>query len=225
MSEQANEFQVPTQRIHRSQINFHPKNPRGLDKAARKKLKANIKAGKVVSTLTWNKRSSFVIGGNQRLSVMDELKGTLDYHLDVSVVDLDETKEMELLIHLNNMAAQGHWDVDLLTESLKLPGLDLEATSWDKTDLALILPDLQLESLPFQTPDPAQADIERIAKMKEERKGHKQREQQADRSEFYLVAVFGNGEELAKFKGAVGVADSERFIDGKRLADLMGLEM
>ena len=63
--------------------------------------------------IIWNPRTNRVVGGHQRLSVEEHLGRA---EVDVSVVDLDETREKELNLILNK--AQGAWDDVKLQELL-----------------------------------------------------------------------------------------------------------
>lgn len=58
-----------------------------------------------------------LVGGHQRLSVIDDLEhaaGRDDYSITVDVVDIDPIEERELNVALNNQEAQGQFDFELL---------------------------------------------------------------------------------------------------------------
>lgn len=114
-------------RVHRSEINPAPYNPRAIDPYAFRKLKANLKAGKIglLEPLIWNERTGNLVGGHQRLRALDELNGSTDYHLDVSCVSLDPVTEQEQNIALNNPDMQGRYAVNLLDEILKKNNSDI----------------------------------------------------------------------------------------------------
>src|SRR4051812_18566168 len=82
-----------TERVHRRDLKNAPYNPRKIDEHARKKLKAIVKRDGLIQTLTWNKRTGNLVGGHQRISLIDELEGTDDYFLDVAAIDVDLKKE------------------------------------------------------------------------------------------------------------------------------------
>jgi ParB-like chromosome segregation protein Spo0J len=61
----------------------------------------------------WNERTGNLIGGHQRLKVLKE-RG--DGEVEVSVVDLDKTKEKALNLALNKIS--GDWDYPKLKDVL-----------------------------------------------------------------------------------------------------------
>lgn len=104
-----------TREIHRRQIKSVNYSPRTLTPEQREKLLASLKEFGLVNSLVWNPRTGNLIGGNQRLEIIDSLSGTGDdYSLTVDVVDLDEDREKALSIILNARAAQGDFDETLL---------------------------------------------------------------------------------------------------------------
>ena len=105
-----------TMKIHRSEIQEAFYNPRKISDENRKKLKKAIKENGLVMPLVWNKRTGNCVSGHQRLSILDELNKTQDYQIEVAVIDVDEQKEVELNIFLNNQSAMGEWDTDLLID-------------------------------------------------------------------------------------------------------------
>lgn len=113
------------EKIHQSQINPAPYNPRKDLKpgdAQYEQLKRSIAIFDSVEPLIWNKRSSNLVGGHQRYKVLLE-RG--DTHFEVSVVDLDEPHEKALNIALNKIT--GEWDIPKLKELL----VDLDNGSFD----------------------------------------------------------------------------------------------
>lgn len=96
--------------ITRAGIRNAPYNPRRITEDARARLKAKIEVVGLVNTFVWNRRTGNLVGGHQRLSILDELEGNQDYTLTVSVVDVDEREEKELNVFLNNTATMGDWD-------------------------------------------------------------------------------------------------------------------
>lgn len=101
--------------MHRSELKKHPLNPRRITAEAKRRLKDGLERFGLVSPLIFNRKTGLLVGGHQRLACMDDIEGTKDYSLKVAVVDIDETKEKELVVFLNNTSAQGFWDeTDLL---------------------------------------------------------------------------------------------------------------
>ena len=106
------------------------------DKEYEKLRKSIIEFGYVDSVI-WNKRTGRVVGGHQRLKVLEELGYE---EIDVSVVDLDEQKEKALNIALNKI--EGDWDKaklkDLLLD-LDTGDFDLELTGFDEKEIEKLL--------------------------------------------------------------------------------------
>ena len=83
-----------------------------------------------VEPLVWNERTGNLVGGHQRLAVLQACGAT---EIDVSVVDLPPDKEKALNLALNKIA--GRWDESalaaLLDDLLKTPDLDFDLTGFD----------------------------------------------------------------------------------------------
>lgn len=119
----SNQFErfVP-KRISRTQIESAPYNPRKITPAAKRQLRDNIERVGLVEPLIWNKRTGNLVGGHQRLSILDGLHGgQTDYKLTVSEVDLDPKDEKIQNVFLNNPGSQGTYDptkmADLLVDT------------------------------------------------------------------------------------------------------------
>ena len=74
-------------------------------------LRRSIKTYGMIIPVVWNERTNRVVGGHQRLTVLENEGET---EVDVSVVDLDETQERQLNVALNKV--EGGWDNDKLAE-------------------------------------------------------------------------------------------------------------
>lgn len=98
-------------RIERKRIaemNRAPYNPRVELKpgdAEYESLARSIDQFGLVLPIIWNERTNNVVGGHQRLTVLEH-RGEAE--VDVSVVDLDETAEKQLNIALNKI--NGSWE-------------------------------------------------------------------------------------------------------------------
>lgn len=77
------------------------------------KIKRSLEAFEQVEPLVWNQRTGNLVGGHQRLTVMQDMGYT---EVDVTVVDLDEAQEKQLNVTLNKV--RGRWDFDKLAELL-----------------------------------------------------------------------------------------------------------
>lgn len=129
------EFRV----IHRRELKNAPYNPRVIDPVALNRLRDSIRRTKgLVEPPVWNKRTGRIVGGHKRLEALDILKGTDDYTLTVSVVDLSESEEIELNIALNNPNLQGTYDLELLDELLSRSDVEIGNTGFDYTSLEIL---------------------------------------------------------------------------------------
>lgn len=77
------------------------------------KIKRSIEAFDMVEPLVWNERTGNLVGGHQRLTVLEDMGRT---EVEVSVVDLPLEKEKQLNVTLNKV--RGRWDFDKLEELL-----------------------------------------------------------------------------------------------------------
>jgi ParB-like chromosome segregation protein Spo0J len=125
-------------------------NPRVLLKPADpeyKRLKKAIDTFGMVEPIIWNKRSGNLVGGHQRLSIL-EARGDTD--VEVSTVDLSDREEKALNIALNKQG--GTWDREQLGQLLK--ELNVDAFDMDLTGFG---PE---ELMTFQPPKFGPADAE-----------------------------------------------------------------
>ena len=88
------------------------------------KLKKSIQEFGYVEPVIWNKQTGNVVGGHQRLKVMQNLGYT---EVDCVVLYIDVDKEKALNIALNKIS--GDWDMPLLTDLLK----DIKESDFDVT--------------------------------------------------------------------------------------------
>ena len=129
------------QKVHRSEIKPAEYNPRKITDEAKRKLALSLTEFDLVEPLVWNQRSGNLVGGHQRLFILDERNGS-DYEVDVSVVDLPPAKEKALNVALNNQNMAGEWDFpklkDLITE-IDTGELDIEITGFNYEELEKII--------------------------------------------------------------------------------------
>ncbi|MFA6168689.1 MAG: ParB/RepB/Spo0J family partition protein [Gemmatimonadaceae bacterium] len=140
--------------VSRADINPAPYNPRVLSADAEARLRKSLDAFGLADLPVWNRRTKNLVGGHQRVRILDAKHGT-DYAIRVTVVDLDDANEKALNVALNNPAMQGTWDegmlATVLTELQALPAFDIELTGFALPDIHDILVDagaLPQESAP-----------------------------------------------------------------------------
>ena len=97
------------------------------------KLRKSIAEFDMVEPLVWNKRTGNLVGGHQRLKILKEMGIN---QVEVSVVDLDATKEKALNLALNKIS--GEWDMPMLKdllEELDTGDMDMEITGFDLKEI------------------------------------------------------------------------------------------
>lgn len=94
-------------------------------------LRRSITTYGLIIPVVWNKRTNRVVGGHQRLTVLENEGET---EVDVSVVDLDETQERQLNVALNKV--EGGWDEEKLGDLLAELGEDATLTGFTQQEIA-----------------------------------------------------------------------------------------
>ena len=124
-----------------NRINPAPYNPRQDLKPgdhAYDNLKRSILEFGAVEPLVWNQRTNTLVGGHQRLKVLQELGYE---QVEVVVVDLPLEKEKALNLALNKI--QGGWDDDklsrLLEELTALPDFDVSVSGFELPEISELL--------------------------------------------------------------------------------------
>lgn len=183
--------------LKRSQIHFHPRNPRTIDDKGRKALKRSMKNFGILGGIIVNKRNNYVIvGGNQKVAIMDETQKydpenpDTDYILRVEVTDMDDKTELEALTALNNPTIGGKYDFQKLAELI--PDIDYKNAGLTEEDLSMIGVDYlfqteeenrlsdELDSMMAQVDAEHQKDL---ARQREQREAIRQAQQQAEEAQ------------------------------------------
>lgn len=103
------------------------------------KLKRSIEQFGYVEPVIWNKTTSHVVGGHQRLKVLLDMGIT---EVECVVVEMDEEKEKALNIALNKIS--GDWDKDklaLLITDLQGADFDVSLTGFEPAELDALFKD------------------------------------------------------------------------------------
>lgn len=211
--------------IDRSQILNAEYNPRVITDAAKRKLKTGIKKLGMLGPIIWNKLSGNIVGGHQRVSIMDTLEGSKNYRLTVSAVGLTPKQEREANLLLNNASAMGEFDLGKLEEMLKFPELDVEATGWDHADVFKLFGDNVLED-DESAEENAKAAQELADRARKTHDALKKVEDDKDRNDndgFFLVVVFKDYDARLAFTNAVGWEDN-RYQSAEDLKALLKLD-
>lgn len=203
--------------VKRSDLTGAPYNPRVIGETEKRKLRRGLKKHGMVSPITWNKRTGRIVGGHQRIEQLDALAGSQNYSLSVAAIDVDETKEKEINLLLNNPEAQGDWNLDGLKDVLK-SGLELEGAGFERDDLfRLFGEDILAVQRQEEELDQLADKVRNFSKMYDELE-----KANTDRAstDFYLVVVFRNEPEREKFLTDAGLL-SNRYQSGDDLRRML----
>lgn len=201
--------------IARAQIHNAVYNPRVISAAAKKKLKVGLQKLGLLQPLVWNQRSGNLVGGHQRLEILDKLaNGKEGYQLEVAAVDLNHAQEVEANILLNNPETHGEWDLEKLDQAMRTEGLRLDATGFDMGDIFQVLGEspftVEHATEVAELADKHRSTTEAIdsvtASLSENRDDH----------DFYVVVVFKDPQERSEFLAKLELPDNA-FQDGRSL--------
>ena len=223
--------------LNRSAIHFADYNPRKLSEESRKTLKRGIMKFGLVGGIVVNKRTGLtVVSGHQRLTVMDELQKfpENDYRIRVDVIDVDEKREKELNILMNNPNAQGSWDYDALARlvpdidykdagltdaDLNMIGCDFLLQTEEENSLADALEEMMQPVTERKEAEKAARQLERaekVAHMKDVKQQVKEQAQEtAANMDAYLMLSFDTWEAKAAFCERFGYDPNMKFIKGE----------
>ena len=218
----ATKFQrFEVRQVRRGVIKNADYNPRVISGEARKRLKRKIRKAGLVEPLIWNETTGNLVGGHQRLSILDELEGRSDYELTVSVVRLDAAAEKKLNVFLNNASAMGEWDEERLADIVKEFEDAPEDLGFDLADLNVVFEDGELGGLFDDRNETATADIEKIREMKEIRKKHRRQSDETESGDHYAVLVFSSERKRDGFLKRCGFEKGQRFVNGEEMMRLL----
>lgn len=116
---------------------YNPRKDLQPGDAEYEKLKRSLTEFGYVEPVIWNQTTGNIVGGHQRLKVLEDLGHE---HVDVIVVELDETREKALNIALNKIS--GEWDeskLALLIADLDASDFDAELTGFDDAEIAQLI--------------------------------------------------------------------------------------
>lgn len=213
--------------IDRRKIKNAPYNPRTIDKQARAKLLKSLKKIKLVQPVVWNVRTGNLVGGHQRLSVLDDLEGSQEYLLTVARVDVDDKTEREINIALNNQSIQGAWDEELLENLLKESealgaALEAELMGFDDTELKSLLGQEIFGGLDHTATTKDKEVLDKIAGAKER---SREKEATDNDANHYLVVVFTTTGRMNAFRRALKLPADEQYVDGEKMAAAAGVNL
>ena len=100
-------------------------------------LRRSITTYGLLIPVIWNKQTNNVVGGHQRLTVLENEGET---EVDVSVVDLDPMQERQLNVALNKI--EGGWDEEKLGALLAELGEDATLTGFNQQEIDSLTNDI-----------------------------------------------------------------------------------
>lgn len=118
---------------------YNPRKDLKPGDAEYEKLKRSIEQFGYVEPVIWNKTTSRVVGGHQRLKVLIDMDIN---EVDCVIVELDENKEKALNVALNKIS--GEWDKDklaLLITDLQAEDFDVSLTGFDAAEIDALFKD------------------------------------------------------------------------------------
>lgn len=204
--------------VHRSQINEAAYNPRYMPDSARRRLSGGLGKLGLLEPLVWNERTGNLVGGHQRLSILDAKAKSKNYRITVSAVDLSPAEERAANVLLNNPEAQGQWDFEKFEAMVtdKDDPLDLEAAGLNPGDVFQLFGE---GALAERADDSLEKLSDQLKELEGVADGIKYGER--DQARFYVVFVFENTEETEAALEELGVKDpGDVFQDGR---DLMAI--
>jgi hypothetical protein len=181
-------FKFEPMEIDRSEVKKAPYNPRIISDAERAKLRASVEAHGIVEPLIWNKRTGNLVGGHQRIGILDTLEGSQKYRLRVAMIDVDEKREKELNVVLNNQSAMGRFDMDALEGLLKDPDLNIHSMGFDSGDVFQMFGD----SVILDQPKHVKELAEKLRKVEDASRNARGNSDRIDMNnhDYYFVVVF-----------------------------------
>lgn len=221
--------------VRRSDVEFAHYNPRLMNSGSKKRLREGIKRYGLVERPVYNTLTGHLIGGHQRTGECDRLQGypkdCPDYLLPINAVSLDDTKEKELNVLLNNPSVQGTYDTAAL-QALFEDGANPFTAGFESMELQFMFgPDFaaQLEQTfrPGDTDedvpgdptasghgdtDAMQAEADKIKALKERRKVQLATDQGEDSPDHVLHLVYPSARALESDLKAKGFDPLNRYL-------------
>lgn len=209
-----------TLRVWRHELRPHPKNPRSIGKKQESRLRGKVKDIGLVQPLIWNRTTGFLVGGHQRLEVLDKLEKynplsrENDYQLDVSACDLTEQQELEMLVFLNNPSAGGMFDLDLLADLNLESGVSFSGMGFDQIDVDQMFDGDSRFSHLFEDDPEVSESKEKLAEVKAARSEGVEKMAGENNAEFYFVVVCRDETERNECMKRLGVPKHEQYVSG-----------
>ena len=216
--------QSETREVMRSQLHAQPYNPKKHTDKQVDGQKKNIRNFGYLGGIVWNERTGNLIDGHRRLKALDQLNkydGSNDYPVKVEVVDFDEKQEKEQMTYM----ALGSTRPDYEMIADYLPDIDPDLAGIEPYDLAQIESFMPQEPVTVETVDDLitpEVTMERRAVAKEQRRENYERAVQEQKDiEAYITISFADAEEKRMFCDITGIRESDKFIAGSEIINMI----
>ena len=217
--------QSETREVMRSQLHAQPYNPKKHTDKQVDGQKKNIRNFGYLGGIVWNERTGNLIDGHRRLKALDQLNkydGTNDYPVKVEVVDFDEKQEKEQMTYMALGSTRP--DYEMIAEYL--PEIDYQLAGIEPYDLAQIESFLPQQPMAIETIDdfiePEPTHEEKTVAVKEAKKEAQQRAvENWQNVQAYITISFVDAEEKRMFCDIAGLNESDMFIAGKDILDMI----
>lgn len=206
--------QAPTETIKRLQIDFAAYNPRRISDGNRKRLRQSLKQFGLVQDPVWNRRTGRLVGGHQRIEIMDADAKGKDYDVLVKVVDLEDRDEAKLNVLLNNPGAQGEFDFEAIKGLAKDFQIDLGELGFSPQDLIV---DFGMDSgldnaVKTEIGEAKQHKLDSRAKHQSSGQNGEVDSTDSRYADFAFQMVFESNSEKSTFLGKLGFAGNSKAV-------------
>lgn len=200
----------------RSALILDDDNPRMIEKSSLKRLEKSLKEYGLVQPITINKLNNRVLGGHQRLFVMDKIQNGVDYLVPTCEIECeDRAAELKINLLLNNQEMSGDFDYEKIRDLVKdfnidlgdvgfslntINALDLGVSMDNLDDLIPVefKKDLATSDKKFMTEQEKQAVYDKVDEQRKEYKEKAQLEN-LDKVANYLIVTFPTFTEKNEF--------------------------
>jgi len=231
------------ERINRGAIKNAPYNPRIMQSYERADLARFIRKMRLLGPITWNRLTGNIVGGHQRMAILDAYEKKSGYLLDVAVVELTDAQEIEANIGLNNANMQGSYDFGKLESLLGRDAthkIDAELVGFKRPQLEEMFGPTffssgKLEAQVAQATAASIAEVQQMMPPKGEKKApqsakERRAEMKAEIAESHeplaahRIVIFEKWDRAAKLMELLGYEGGEVHIDGEKLLARLGAE-
>lgn len=208
--------------VRRSSIKEHPQNPRIINDSAKKKLRDKMKDVGLLQPLIVNRTTGYLLSGHQRMATLDSLErykdGKNDYGVEVSMVELGEKEELEMLVFLNNPSSMGQWNTELLADLGDLVSFD--DMGFDRVDIEMMFDgDARFETL-FEDAAPVKETKDALENIKADRAAMKDDKSQSQSVDYYVTVICKDQPEKENLMKHLGIPKGEIYISPSEIFSL-----